>query len=275
MPTDDDLPAHASASLLQADEPAPFTLLNDESDRPVLLLCDHASRRFPRAVRDLGLDQTVRGSHLAVDIGAAAVSRHLAASLSATTVLAGYSRLVVDCNRGVDDPETFLQFSDGMRIPGNHGLTEAQKKARVEALYQPYHQAVHEQVERLGVDATPAILAMHSFTPVFEGAPRPWEIGVLWDRDDRIAAPLMDALREAKFVVGDNKPYVGTGSRNYTLNRHARAAGLPNVAIEVRQDLIDHAAGVERIASALHDFIVSMPASVDSFDKTTARAGLM
>lgn len=271
MLTDNDIRTHGWPSLLGADEPAPLAVLNATSAVPVLLLCDHASRRFPHTLDDLGLAQPVRDSHLAIDIGAEAVTRKLAGSLAATAVLARYSRLVIDCNRAIDDPEAFLEFSDGMAIPGNHDLTAEQKQTRADSIYHPYHHAVQEQIQRLATRGTPpAIFAMHSFTPVFEGAPRPWEVGILWDGDERIAAPLLDFLRDAHVVVGDNKPYIGTGSRNYTLNRHARSNGLPNVAIEVRQDLIDHDAGVDQIATLLHDFIESMPAMAHSAAANTA-----
>lgn len=253
-----DLPA-----LLGADEPAPFTVLNADSGVPILLVCDHASSRFPRAVGDLGVAPPVRRSHLAVDIGAEALTRTLASRLAATAVLARYSRLVIDCNRDPADAEAFLEFNDGTSIPGNRGLAAAHKRSRVEHIFRPYHQAVAEQIARLSALGTPpALFAMHSFTPVFEGLSRPWQIGVLWDEDERIAAPLIDALRRTQLMVGDNEPYTGKGPRNFTIDRHARAAGLPYVGIEVRNDLIDDDAGVDRVAAVFHDIVEALPTSV-------------
>lgn len=271
MRTDDTIQTDKAPSLLDADEPSPFSVLNAGSRVPVLLLCDHAADRIPRSLGDLGLDRAARNSHLAVDIGAGAVTRKLAASLSATAVLASYSRLVVDCNRDIDNPEAFLAFSDGVTIPGNRGLSETQKRLRTAHIARPYHDTVDAQIKRLwALDRSPAVYAIHSFTPVFENTARPWEIGVLWDGDERLAVPMINALRRARFVVGDNEPYAGTGPRNFTLNRHARRVGLPNVAIEIRQDLIDHDNGINRIVSLLHDIIASMPAFADPNGAGTA-----
>src|SRR5690606_10902244 len=181
-----------ASALLAADEPAPFSVMNPRSERPVLLVCDHASRRFPRALGDLGLDPLARRSHLALDIGAEALATGLARRLEATAVLAGYSRLVVDCNRELLDPGAFLEFGDGVVVPGNRNLDAAHKEARAEAIYWPYHHAIDAEIKRLsGVSRAPAVIAIHSFTPVLDGISRPWEIGVLWDADRRISDILL------------------------------------------------------------------------------------
>lgn len=247
-------------SLLATDEPEPVVVLNDVSVRPVLLVCDHASWRIPRALGDLGLDPPALRSHLAVDIGAGALTRMLAGKLDATAVLAGYSRLVVDCNRHLLDPGAFLEFGDGVVIPGNRGLSDTERRQRADAIYWPYHRTIALQVDRLRKSsASPAIISIHSFTPVLNGVSRPWEIGILWDSDRRIPEVLLRGLRKAGFAVGDNEPYSGKAPQDFTIDHHAEAAGLPHAGIEVRQDLIDGAAGVARVAKHLYRLIDGLP----------------
>jgi predicted N-formylglutamate amidohydrolase len=253
----------AVPQLLAADEPAPFTVLNPASGQPALLVCDHASRLFPRALGDLGLDPLARRCHLALDIGAGALTRALAQSLGFTAVLAGYSRLVVDCNRDLLDPGAFLEFGDGVLVPGNRSLSPAEKSARADAIYWPYHRAIDSEIKRLAAaSGSPAVFAVHSFTPVLDGVSRPWQFGVLWDADRRIADILIRDLTAAGFVVGDNEPYSGRAPQDFTVDNHAEAAGLPHVGLEVRQDLIDHDEGVARIAALLHGIIQGIPAGI-------------
>jgi predicted N-formylglutamate amidohydrolase len=253
----------AVTELLAADEPAPFSILNQASEKPLLLVCDHASRIFPRALGDLGLDPLARRCHLALDIGAGALTQKLAESLGATAVLAGYSRLVVDCNRDLLDPGAFLEFGDGIVIPGNRNLRPEQKAARAESIYWPYHRAIDAEIKRLaGERRAPAVIAIHSFTPVLDGVSRPWEFGILWDADPGIADILMRKLADSGFVVGDNEPYSGRAPQDFTVDNHAEAAGLPHAGIEVRQDLIADDAGVARIAGILHGIIDNLPMSI-------------
>jgi predicted N-formylglutamate amidohydrolase len=256
MPLEGNVLKTRASELLAADEPAPFTVLNPASGKPVLLVCDHASRLFPRAVGDLGLDPLARRCHLAIDIGAEALTMQLAQSLGVTAVLAGYSRLVVDCNRDLLDPGAFLEFGDGIVVPGNRNLAAGQKALRAEAIYWPYHHAIDAEIKRLaGRGFSPAVIAIHSFTPVLDGVSRPWEFGVLWDADRRISDVLLCTLAEAGFTVGDNEPYSGRAPQDFTIDNHAEAAGLPHVGIEVRQDLIDHDEGVRNVAGILHEII--------------------
>lgn len=270
----DDTAITASAPLLAADEPAPFVVLNERSTEPVLLVCDHASRRLPRSVGDLGLDPAARRSHLAQDIGAGDLTRRLAEALSATAVLAGYSRLVVDLNRDLLDSEAFLEYGDGVPIPGNRNLPQAERQARADALYRPYHTAIHEQIRRLAASVQPpAVIAVHSFTPVLNGVSRPWEIGVLWDADRRVPDILIEQLRGEGFVVGDNEPYSGKSPQDFTIDHHAEAAGLPHAGIEVRQDLIDHSQGLARVAASLHRIIAAFPPSTFSRAGESAEGG--
>ncbi|MCH9693235.1 MAG: N-formylglutamate amidohydrolase [Gammaproteobacteria bacterium] len=246
--------------LLGADEPGPFKILNPLAETPILLVCDHASCRFPKALGDMGLDPFARRCHLAVDIGAGPLTECLAQSLGVTAVLAQYSRLVVDCNRQLMDPGAFLEFGDGVIVPGNRNLHRADKNLRSETLYWPYHKAVDEQVKRLSnVGPKPAFIAVHSFTPVMNGEARPWQMGVLWDTDTRLRDIFLEDFTAAGYLVGDNEPYSGKAPQDFTIDHHAEETGLPHIGIEIRQDLIDNADGVARIAAVMHDIIKSIP----------------
>ncbi|MDH4125795.1 MAG: N-formylglutamate amidohydrolase [Gammaproteobacteria bacterium] len=251
------------SSLLAADEPGPYFEINAASAIPILLVCDHASCCFPQALGDMGLDPFARRCHLAVDIGAGPLTECLSDSLGVTAVVAQYSRLVVDLNRDLLDPGAFLEFGDGIVVPGNRNLHRADKDARADAIYWPYHHAIDAQVERLrSIGPPPAFIAVHSFTPVLNGETRPWQVGVLWDKDPRMAEILIEGFRAAGLVTGDNEPYSGKAPQDYTIDTHAEAGGLPHVGIEVRQDLIDSVAGVETIAAVLHRIIASLPARI-------------
>ncbi|MCH8302923.1 MAG: N-formylglutamate amidohydrolase, partial [Proteobacteria bacterium] len=214
--------------------------MNGKSTSPIILICDHASRRFPAALKTMGLDPVARRCHLALDIGAGALTERLAKMLSATAVLCQYSRLVVDCNRQLMDPSAFLEFGDGIVVPGNRNLHPEEKKARADEIYWPYHHAIESQLERLGAQGRPPIfVSVHSFTPVLNGESRPWEMGVLWDTDRVTAEIFVHDLSQAGFHVGDNEPYSGKSPQDFTIDHHAEAIGLPHVGIEIRQDLID------------------------------------
>jgi predicted N-formylglutamate amidohydrolase len=234
-------------NLLAADEPPAFEVLANEPRHPALLVCDHASRRIPRALSQLGLPESALQRHIAWDIGAGALVRALAAMLEIPAVLASYSRLVIDCNRHLEDPSSIVAESDGQTIFGNTALNAAQREARARACFWPYHRAVDESLEALlARGRVPALIAIHSFTPQMLGIARPWHCGILWDRDPRIPLPLLDALRANQgLVVGDNEPYSGRHPADYTVDVHAENRGWPHVCIEVRQDLIADAEGIE------------------------------
>ena len=265
MPIDGDTPSSTPAEkLLGPDEPVPFRVLNPSAEKPLLLICDHASRLFPKSVGDLGVDPIARRCHLAWDIGAGALTERLAESLGATAVLASYSRMVVDCNRNLMDPSAFIEFGDGVVIHGNCGLSQYEKDRRAEELYWPYHYAISHELRRLsGHGFLPAFFAIHSFTPVLNGESREWEIGVLWDADRPTAEVVIDGFRAAGYHVGDNEPYSGKAPMDFTVDHHAESAGLPHVGIEIRQDLIDDAEGVESIASVLEPLIARVTASIE------------
>lgn len=239
--------------LLGPGDPPPFEVVNEEGRASAVLICDHASRAVPRALADLGLDRALLRRHIGWDIGAADVTRRLAALLDAPAVLAGYSRLVIDCNRAPGTPSSIPVVSDGVAIPGNRGLDEAAKRARIEACFAPYHRAIEDtiaaQETRAGVVA---LIAIHSFTPVMDGFERPWHVGVLWDRDPIFAKALLAALAaDPSLCVGDNEPYSGQAPIPYSIPVHGAERGRPHVAVEIRQDLIDTRHGAEAWAARL------------------------
>ncbi|MBT8098193.1 MAG: N-formylglutamate amidohydrolase [Gammaproteobacteria bacterium] len=249
--------------LLCADEPSPFVVVNPLADRPLLLVCDHASCRFPQRLGDLGLDPFARRCHLAIDIGAGRLTELLAESLSVTAVLQQYSRLIIDCNRELLDPGAFLEFGDGIVVPGNRNLSRSEKDARADAIYHPYHAAIDEQIKRLrALGPPPAFISVHSFTPVLDGVARRWQVGVLWDKDERLAEIFIEGFRAAGYETGDNEPYSGKAPQDYTIDHHAEPLGLPHVGIEIRQDLIDSDAGAAQVAAVMHDIIDAIPKRV-------------
>jgi predicted N-formylglutamate amidohydrolase len=227
---------------------APFFLLRGRA--PLLFLCDHAACALPPAYGTLGLEPALLASHIACDIGAAALTRALAARFEAGAVLAAWSRLLIDLNRGEDDPTLVMKLSDGSIIAGNRAVDAAETAHRIQAFHAPYHGAIEEEIARLRQIAPPVLVSIHSFTPVWRGRARPWQIGILWDKDGRLALPLLRILRAAGFVVGDNEPYSGA-LENDCLNRHGTKNGLPHVLIEVRQDLLPDDAAIVSFADRL------------------------
>jgi predicted N-formylglutamate amidohydrolase len=263
----------APQTLLAVSDPPVFELCHPSGAAPVLLTCDHASRIVPEALSRLGLTDVVLAQHIGWDIGAAAVTRLLAPMLDAPAVLAGYSRLVIDCNRPPDDPSSIPSESDSIAIPGNTALDAAARRARIATLFEPYHAAIDQQLARIGTGGrAPAVISMHSFTPRMKGFARPWHIGVLWDGEGRIAAPLLEALRAEldPAVVGDNQPYSAREPVGYTQRHHAFDRGFPHVAIELRQDLVADVTGAaewaERLARLLKP-ILALPGLYVAIDR--------
>lgn len=234
----------------------PVERIDGPPDSGVLLICDHASNTLPPEYGSLGLGADAFARHIAYDIGAAGVTRRLAALLQAPAVLSTFSRLLIDPNRGADDPTLVMRLSDGALIPGNARIGMAEVERRRETYWRPYRDAVAGEIEAmLAADIVPAVVSIHSFTPVWKGAPRPWHVSLLWDLDARLARPLIDALgAERDLVVGDNEPYDGAleGDTMYDLGTKR---GLPHVLIELRQDLIaeqrGQAAWADRLARVL------------------------
>src|ERR1700686_3400998 len=226
--------------LLAAGEPAPVTVHNENGRSPFVIVADHAGNFVPRALGRLGIPEAELERHIAWDIGIAAVSRLLADGLNATLVQQNYSRLVIDCNRVPGSERSIPEISELTPVPGNIGLSEGQKAARVREIFRPYHDRIESELDRRRQAGRPAaLIAMHSFTPVFMGVARPWHAGVLYNRDPRFARLLMALLkREEGLVVGNNEPYSVTDASDYTIPVHGERRGLHHIAIEVRQDLI-------------------------------------
>lgn len=241
------------AGLLEADEPEPVAVVRPEGRSPVLLACDHAGRRVPRRLGRLGLPEAEFERHIAWDIGAAAVSRQLSEALDATLVEQRYSRLVVDCNRPPEVENAVPLVSEVTTIPGNYGLDAAARQARIAEIFEPYHAAIAAEIDRRAAAGRPtALLAMHSFTPVYRGEARPWAIGTLYGRDGRLARELFELLvAQGRFKVGDNEPYSVSDETDYTIPVHGEARGLVHVGIEIRQDLVSDAQGQAAWAALL------------------------
>jgi predicted N-formylglutamate amidohydrolase len=219
----------------------------------ILLICDHASKAIPQGV-DLGIDSALFEKHIAIDIGAAPLTRALAARIEAPAILANVSRLVIDLHRQPDHPSLIPAMSDGHVIPGNERADRFQRIARFHA---PYHRAIASLIR----DTRPNLLAsIHSFTPQLESGgagERPWHAGILSNRDRRAADLAVAFLEKAGIVTGDNQPYSGR-ILNATLNRHGEAAGIPSLAIEIRNDLIRDGAGVARWTEILAPILVEI-----------------
>ena len=229
----------------------------------LLFICDHASNALPPAYGTLGLPATQLARHIGYDIGAAAMTRRLAARFTAPAVLTTFSRLLIDPNRGADDPTLVMRLSDGAIVPGNARIDTAEIARRRHTYWQPYRDAVRDTIDAMSAAGpVPAVVSVHSFTDKWKGIPRPWEIGILWDTDPRFAVPFMEALRNAGFTVGDNEPYDGALEGD-TLDEEVTRRGIAGLLIEVRQDLICTDASAEamadRIASVLGP-VVAQPA---------------
>ncbi len=243
--------------ILKAQEAfTPFERIAGARDSGVLVICDHASNAFPPGYGALGLPREALERHIAYDIGAAWLTRRLAERLNAPAVLSTFSRLLIDPNRGADDPTLVMRFSDGAVVPGNARIDAAEIERRRRLFWAPYRHAIDTEIEAMLAQGTPpAILSIHSFTPVWRGSPRPWKVGVLWDADPRLPAPLLDAFaREddlAPHEIGDNEPYAGALLGD-TIDSTATLRGLSNALIEIRQDLIatqeDAEAWADRLA---------------------------
>jgi predicted N-formylglutamate amidohydrolase len=242
-------------SLLSPDEPKPALPFNPHGRAPALICCDHAGQAIPRSLGDLGVTRDELDRHIGWDIGALDVATRLAVLLDAPGIAAPYSRLVIDCNRGLTAKTLIPEESDGAVIPGNQALTEAQRVSRIDALWRPYHQALGSALARVrDLHPEAVLVSVHSFTPEMDGKARPWQIGVLWNQDQRLSAPLLAAFSgRGDLHVGDNHPYSGRNGFGYTVPHHAEAAGRPHVMLEIRQDEIDHAAGAARYAQLIAD----------------------
>ncbi len=245
-----------------------FNRLAGRLDAGIILLCDHAENTLPEEYGALGLPASELQRHIAYDIGAKGVTERLAASLGVPAVMTRLSRLLIDCNRGEDDPTLIMRFSDGAIIPGNRVLSAEERTKRIERYYRPYHGEIANLIDHaLDKGVAPILLSVHSFTPGWRGVARPWHAAVLWDKDPRLAVPLLDELRKAPaLVVGDNEPYSGRLEGD-CLWRHGTSRGLAHAIVEIRQDLIVSEGGqaewAERLARALKSILAQADANAD------------
>lgn len=229
----------------------PFSIVGADRPSRWLLTCDHATNRVPAWVSggDLGIAADDMERHIAFDVGAAGLTCELSRQLDAPAILSDFSRLVIDPNRGEDDPTLLMRLYDGTVIPANRNADSAERARRLDGLYRPYHDAYAALADR---HAARAICAVHSFTPQLNGrAPRPWLVGILYShRDERLGPAMVQACRDAGWVTGDNQPYSGH-LQGDSIDRHALAHGRPNILIEVRNDLIADDAGQQEWARRL------------------------
>jgi predicted N-formylglutamate amidohydrolase len=251
--------------LFPPDDVAPIDVQRRDGRSPFFIVCDHAGRLIPRSLGALGLSEDQLAGHIAWDIGAAGVAQRLGAALGATTVLQRYSRLVIDCNRPLDAHDSIVRRSERTDIPGNHNVGPGAAGERARAIFHPYHDAIRSALDQRQAMALPTVVvAMHSFTPMFMDVGRPWHVGVLYNRDARVARPLLQALRyEGDLVVGDNEPYAAGDLTDYSLVNHGERRGLACVELEIRQDLIADGRGqdawAERLARLLPAVIQTLP----------------
>lgn len=225
----------------------PVELVEGDFAKGLLLVCDHASNVLPAEYGCLGLPAGEFERHIAYDIGARQVTLGLASRLGVPAVLSTFSRLLIDPNRGEDDPTVIMRLSDGTVISGNHPISPAETEQRMDRFHRPYHRAVSQAIDQCMANLiTPAVFSIHSFTPHWKQCQRPWEVALLWDADPRFTLPLLHELRvSGSLTVGDNEPYDGA-LHNDTMYRHCTRRGLAHSLLEIRQDLIGNHEGVEK-----------------------------
>jgi predicted N-formylglutamate amidohydrolase len=260
-------PEDGGEPLLGADDPPVFTVERADGRAPFLLTCDHAGRAIPRALGSLGLSGRELATHVAWDLGVAELGRRLAARLDACAIAHNYSRLVIDANRPPGAADSIVTLSEHTRIAANDRLPPREVRRRVEALFEPYHQRIRDELDARAAQGRPSVLvALHSFTPVYQGTPRPWHAGVLYGRDPRFGWLVRDGLRrDAALVVGDNEPYAVSDATDYTIVAHGEQRGLPHVELEIRQDRLadgrDTQWWADRLGDVLEEALARLAAS--------------
>ncbi len=254
-----------AAALLAPDEPPACTVLRPNGRSAFVLSCDHGGNAFPRALGSLGVSDSERERHIAWDRGVAGVGRALSELLDAPLVLANYSRLVIDCNRPLDSPDSVPRRSEDTEVPGNRDLSPEAIEGRRRALFYPYHEALREVLDRRDAEGRETVfVALHSFTPSYLGKARPWDVSLLY-RDRRLSAELIELLEDVPgLCVGDNQPYQIGDDHDYGIPVHGEQRGLVHALLEIRQDHLESEAGqrvwAERIADVLpraHDRLKS------------------
>jgi predicted N-formylglutamate amidohydrolase len=242
-----------SETVLGPDEPPPFRIVRANGRSAYLLTCDHGGKLLPRALGTLGLSPIDLDRHIAWDIGAAALAQKLSDALDAWLIIQTYSRLAIDCNRPPHAPSSIAPISEATPIPGNQHVSEPDADARRHAIFQPYHDRIATELDaRESLGRTTMLVAVHSFTPEFRGERRPWHVGVLYNRDARLARILLDLFRdESALVVGDNQPYSVSDETDYAIPIHGELRSIQHVELEIRQDLLADEAGQTEWAQRL------------------------
>jgi predicted N-formylglutamate amidohydrolase len=237
----------------EVDAPPAALIFNDEGASDFLLLCEHASNYIPPRYQRLGLSSHEIDRHIAWDIGAAKVARRLAEALDAPLILSGYSRLLIDCNRPLGAPSSIPVKSENTPIPGNVGLTIEETRRREEAYFWPFFTRVSERLDcRAALGKSTLLIGVHSFTPVYNGAARPWRIGVLYGEAKLFGRALLERLcDEPGLTVGENEPYCISLDEDLTVPVHGDRRGVPAALLEIRQDLVSDESGVEAWARRL------------------------
>jgi predicted N-formylglutamate amidohydrolase len=248
------------------DEPLaqpPHAWHRPDGSSPVVLACEHASHHLPEAYAGLGLSAADQRRHIGWDLGAAALARALSDALDAPLLLATYSRLLLDLNRATDAPDSIATHSEGTPIPGNHALGDDERARRQARIYAPFHAQLDAALDaRLARGESPLLVTVHSFTPTWHGAPRPWHAGVISRHDRRIADTFLATLgRESALCLGDNLPYGSEGGTFHTVGRHAEERGIPGAVFEVRQDLLADEDGIAEWAARLRGVLEACLAS--------------
>ena len=243
----------------------PFEIIPGDPSHSLVILADHAMNRLPAEYGDLGLSAEAFTRHIAYDIGVEDVTRGLAARLKVPAVMGCFSRLLIDPNRGEDDPTLIMKLSDGQVIPANHPLTGEERERRLNLFHRPYHDTVATVIAETWRKSgkPPLVISLHSFTHAWKGVARPWHAGVLWDTDPRAARLMIDQLSaDPALVVGDNEPYDGA-LRGDTMHRHCSMTGIAHALLEIRQDLIGETAGVESWVDRLAPILATMAEQPD------------
>ena len=219
----------------------------------VVLVCDHASNFLPREFGGLGLDSAEFARHIAWDPGALPVCLELSALLDAPLIASRISRLVIDCNRPLNAPDLIPEISETTVIPGNLYITKWERERRIALAYEPFHSAIDELLsKREAAGLETCLVSIHSFTPVYKGVKRPWDIGIIHDEDERLARPMIEALRRLSGItVGVNEPYSPADRVYHTIATHAHPGDLPCAMVELRNDRIADTAGQFRWAGLL------------------------
>jgi predicted N-formylglutamate amidohydrolase len=239
-----------SEPLLSARDPAPFVCIEGASHSPYVMTADHAGNVIPERLGTLGLTTAELETHVAWDIGIAGLCRLVRIELDAFLILQTYSRLVIDCNRPLDAPSSIAELSEHTKILGNVGLSAADRRERADAVFVPYHERIERELaRRQQVGQQTILLAMHSFTPRYKGVSRPWQVGILYNRDTRLAHRLLETFKAEGLTVGDNEPYFVSDESDYGVPRYGEQRGNVHVELEIRQDLISDASGQAKLSA--------------------------